>query len=193
MPERLSSPDQLPSMSWSLLQHAIEHGGAFRLPVLATGSGSGVDARTLVLRAASLEHRMLECHTDTRAAKVEQVRQHPDMLWVFYDEDLKLQLRLRGRGQVLGDQAQIDTVWQALSAHTQRAYAQPLNPGTSVDTLDGAAPCPDVKDPQVGRQHFAVIQCQVTQIHWLALDRNGHECAKATFEQDQWSCTWVMP
>lgn len=185
--------NQIEPLSWALLNEGIESNGPFRFPVLATPTGDGVDARVLVLRHADRASRLLEFHTDRRASKVADIEAFSKACWVFYDPQCKLQLRIQSQGRRVTHKADIDRRWEALSVHTQRAYAQELSPGLEVETLKDAAPCPHVEDPRSGRENFAVVVCEVEEIRWLKLSRSGHQSAVVRFDGSRWSSSWVMP
>ncbi len=181
-------------LSWTLLEEGAQCAQSpFRYPLLATATADGVDARVLVLRRVDSVERILEFHTDKRSAKVQQIQDNPNVIWVFYDPVRKLQLRVRGDARVIQDDRLLDATWAALGEHTKRAYAQKLTPGTPVEEIVDGAPCPFVEDPESGRANFMAIECEIDFVEWLLLDRGGHRSAIARYASPGWSSTWVMP
>lgn len=187
------SLEQIAGVSWALLREGIATNGALRFPVLATNTLDGTDARVLVLRRADEASQTLEFHTDSRAAKVAQIDANNQAVWVFYDHARKLQIRVRSTGVVCTDAAVVDARWFELGDHTKRAYAQTLRPGTPVDELRHAAPCPHIEDAETGKPNFAVVVCNVNEIEWLVLSRAGHKRAVSRYTGSEWSSSWVMP
>ena len=54
------------------------------------------DARTVVLRSFSPEDLTIGIHTDNRSEKVEHLKNNNFSCLVFYDDQKKIQLRIRG-------------------------------------------------------------------------------------------------
>ena len=186
--------DEINPLSWALFREGVESATSpLRFPVLATATLEGVNARVLVLRRVDEAYRTLEFHTDKRSAKVQQIKNKPDVTWVFYDPARKLQLRVKSTAYISVDGRALDATWKALSIHTKRAYAQELVPGTAVKEIRNGAPCPHVENPEVGKANFAVVECRVREIEWLVLSRTGHQSALVQSTPDGWSSTWIMP
>jgi len=75
---QLDTLDAVAAAVWQELgtaTHDKQH--AWRSPVLATASNDGADARTVILREADADARVLRIYTDERAAKVAQLMSHP--------------------------------------------------------------------------------------------------------------------
>ncbi len=166
---------------------------AWRVGVLATRDGEGVDARSVVLRELDSSTRTLLMYTDARSPKARQLAQHPVGTLVLWSAALGWQLRLRVNLTLETSGLAVLSRWARLkltpAAHD---YLSPLPPGTPLgSTLDGpdAAPPATAHPARESREHFAVIAAEVQAIDWLELDARGHR--RAVF--DGGPARWVAP
>ena len=158
---------------------------AWRSPVLATATGDGADARTVILREVDTDARVLRIFTDERAAKVAQLMSHPIGTVVMWSRALGWQLRCRVRLTVQSQGLAATSRWALVKlSPSAQDYLSPLPPGAP---LEGAAPTlPTLPFPQ---PHFAIVEAQVLAIDWLELHRDGHR--RAVFDAE--GARWVQP
>ena len=174
---------------WSLLQEGVSSAASpFHTPALATTSDDGPHVRTVVLRHIDPAARTISCHTDRRAGKNPQILQRNRLAWLFYDRQRSLQVRLRGDGVLHIDDDIARARWDGSAARSRMIYASPLAPGTRVDQ-----PLPAAKDPDVGRENFAVLLCTIDHIDWLLLRAAGHQRAVLVWKDNAWTAGWVAP
>lgn len=178
-PTEQPSLEDRPAQCWALLSAgAGAPGNALYTGVLATVSGDGPTARTVVLRHASAPDRALWFHTDRRSAKVAELSRDPRISWVFWDPETRIQLRCRGRAREEMDQEQIQAQWARLSDHARSLYV-------SVD--------PDDLRRDRARGHFLCYRCVISAIDWLHLDRAGHQRARLDWAQGRWQTRRIAP
>ena len=154
--------------------------------------GEGIaQLRTVVLRSADPDTRILSCHTDSRSPKVIQLAEDSRFSWHFYDRDAKIQLRAYGnawthQGDTLASQRWQDGAWRSA-----QCYRTPLAPGEpcSEADLDINAPV----DRATGEEHFVVLACEIDQFDWLFLRVEGHRRARFLWEAGQWQGSWIAP
>ena len=155
--------------AWQLLAAGCadpQHG--YHWPVLAsTASDGGPDARTVVLRALSADHRTLQIHSDAQAGKLAQLRSDPRVCLVFYHGAARTQVRVRGEASLHLDDALAQIAWTRLSVHSQALY-------------DGPA-------------RFAVLTVTIRQIDWLLLDPSGHRRAAFEWTEGLLQARWLDP
>lgn len=189
MTARLASLDQIGAAVWRELSAATsERGHEWREAVLATTDGALADARTVVLREAEPETRLLRFYTDERAAKVHQFTRHPVGTIVCWSRTLGWQLRCRVSLTLQMSGLAVSSRWARIrlspAAHD---YLSPLAPGTVLEPAeDGAAP---VRSTSVERAAFAVVDAQVLSIDWLELHASGHRRARF----DDAGARWLQP
>ena len=125
----ISNLEQIASDQWlSLATAAHDRHHAWHTPTLANVGEGIAQLRTVVLRSADPDTRILSCHTDSRSPKVIQLAEDSRFSWHFYDRDAKIQLRAYGnawthQGDTLASQRWQDGAWrsaQCVIAHRLR-------------------------------------------------------------------------
>ena len=204
----LDSPDPLKgldSLIWGNLtagSESSEH--PWRLGSLATievaaDSAFRPQSRTVVLRHADSNARLVECHTDARSGKVGQLKQGQsgaEASWLFYKHGTGIQLRLNGRTHVING-GEADRAWQATPLRSRAAYLSISTPG---EPAEGIQP-PDTSDRQTtlaeserGRDNFRIVRTRVDTVDLVYLRRGGHVRAKLSYPTDSAvTVTWVVP
>jgi hypothetical protein len=187
---RLDDLATIEATVWRELEHAVHdrghgHPHPWRVGVLATRDGDGVDARSVVLRELDAVSRTLLVYTDARSPKARQIEQDSRGTLVLWSAALGWQVRLRVTLTLQTSGLAVLSRWARLkltpAAHD---YLSPLPPGTALD-----APHAPFHPTRESREHFAVIAAEVQGIDWLELDARGHR--RAVF--DGGPARWVAP
>ena len=174
---------------WASLYKGVTRGAhAFHTPVLASVWREKPDARTVVLRHADEEQRQLICHTDVRSPKVSMLRKNPQVAWLFYDREAKVQLRMYGQAKLHHADRVAEKRWETCSQSSRRCYLAPVAPGLDLATADSRS-----VDRTDGFENFAVVSCDVSEIDWLFLQAKRHLRAHFSWSRGQWSAKWVAP
>lgn len=185
MTGRIESLHLIEAACWQELQRAVaQRDHAWHVMTLATAAApqqGGVDARTVVLRAADVANRLLSIYCDSRSAKAAQLRRWPQAVLVAWSPQLSWQLRLRVSAEVVTDGLDVSSRWaQVKISRASQDYLSTLPPGTPVDRFE----------PERGtREHFAVVHARVQAIDWLELNERGHR--RASF--DAQGARWLVP
>ena len=183
---RLEDLAAIEATVWRELARCLhDHAHGWRIGVLATRDGEGVDARSVVLRELDVARHTLHIYTDARSPKAQQMIDHPQGLLVLWSQELGWQLRLRvGLGLQTAGLA-VSSRWARLKLTPgAQDYLSPLPPGSTLDRPN-PVPAPAIES----RDHFAVIAAEVQSIDWLELEARGHR--RAVFEGGQ--RRWVAP
>ena len=190
MPENESRPklSRVIAEAWeSLATGAAQGRHPFHTPALASAGDAGPEVRTVVLRQADADQRLLVCHTDQRSPKVESFRRHPLAAWMFYDREAKTQIRASGPVTLHHRDAVAEERWRASREQSRRCYHAALGPGTPLD----AAAETDERDD--GFEQFVALRCAVERVDWLHLRAQGHWRARFDWIDGQWQGCWVAP
>lgn len=181
-------------MAWKMIGRATKDRKAvFRTPVLATMSENGPQARVLVLRAADAGRRELVFHTDTRSGKAGQLGDDARVAVTFYDAHRKVQLRATGIAHLHTSDTLADQHWRDASPNALRCFSGPLP----------AAPCALPSDHDGieatrtsvagGREFFAVLRVEISQLEWLYLHTQGQRRALFEWQEEHWLMQWINP
>jgi len=166
-------PPEIWSLVWAQLARATaDPRHAFRLPVVASaGPRWGVQARTVVLRGASLDGPVLALHSDRRAAKIETLERRPELAWCSYDPRHRVQIRAATRATLHHDDDVANAAWEGLGSGARALHAVEPAPGTP---RPRAARMRAGTPPDAGRANFVVVRCRVDELDWLLLARGDH-------------------
>lgn len=175
---------------------ASDRQSPMHVPAVAT---SDVDVRGMVLRAFDPVAAVLRFHTDARAPKVEAIKADPRVAVLLYDKPAKIQIRLRGHGEVLGEGALTDQAWAASDNFARRCYlgqapSQTSDAPTSglPERFEGIEPSDEDLIP--GRPNFAILRIVIEEVDWFYLAHTGHMRAMFTRSDDgDWQGRWVTP
>ncbi|UUX50294.1 pyridoxamine 5'-phosphate oxidase family protein [Nisaea acidiphila] len=167
----------------------VDRNAPFRYPVLATADGSGgADARTLILRSFEREHWRVTLHTDRRSAKIRELGTPQTVTLVFYDHGVGLQVRLRGRIAVVGDDCKRHAAWEALPPSNRRNYLAAHPPGTPLPAPGDGIP---ENNPGGGFENFAVLGFAPDSVDILKLSPEGNR--RYRLAPPNGSGSWLVP
>ena len=182
--------DGLPTLTWDMLIDGVGRGAAaFHTPVLATQADDGPELRTVVLRAAEPESRLLICHTDLRSPKLRQISLDNRVRWLFYDASAKLQLRVQAVASLHQGDELARRRWAGSRARSRECYRNPFAPGAPVVNPEAATELLN----EDGFANFAVIRTEVQAFDWLYLRARGHRRARFEWRDGAWQGTWLAP
>lgn len=202
--DRYTDLDTLLDHVWSYVTTAAQDPQhPFRTPTFGTVSAGAPRLRTVILRTAHRDDRMLGFHTDRRSQKITEIRGTPRVVWHGWDPERSEQFRLRGTASVHTDDDFADRLWEAATSEELRLYRRPVAPGTPIDAPghgldDVAAPgTPEFTREHAapGRPHFAAIRTVIDEIHWLHLHPGGHYRAHFRYHtvEHAWDGQWIVP
>ena len=145
--------------------------------------------RTVVLRSADPDTRILTCHVDLRSNKLEKLASEKRFSWLFYDRKNKTQLRAYGKGWIHKNDEFALERWNAGAWKSAQCYRTLISPG---------APCrrQDLQlsvevNKKTGIENFAVLACEIDKFDWLFLRAEGHLRAKFAWTKSGWSGEWI--
>lgn len=185
-PPRLQTLPEIEAALWRELQRATaDRHHEWRTPVLATVDGDAADARTVVLREADVDLRLLRIYTDARSAKAAQMQAHPQAMLVMWSKRLSWQLRLRVALTLHTDGLAVASRWARLKlSPAAQDYLSEVAPGVPVDGAPATRPAAARE-----RGHFALVEARVQTADWLELHSQGHR--RAAF--DEKGQRWLAP
>jgi len=190
MPENQPRPkfSRVVTEAWTALETGAARGRhPFHTPALASVSDGEPEVRTVVLRQADADERLLVCHTDLRSPKVESFRRQPRAAWMFYDREAKIQVRASGPVTLHHGDEVAEARWQASREQSRQCYHAALGPGAPLDPAD------ERDDLDEGYDQFVVLRCRVEVMDWLYLRAQGHWRARFEWSEGRWQGRWVAP
>ncbi len=174
----------------------------FTMWQVATNGAQGMpQLRTVVLRGANEAANTVTFHTDTRSAKVAELRADPRVAMVAVDLVNLCQIRLEGVAEICADEAQRKQIWNSARPHTLILYQAPLPPATPIDHPQQAYITPKsnadaanaATDAGNGFDNFCVVHVTLTKIDYLDISPAGHQRAIFCRRDGRWHGSWVAP
>lgn len=171
----------------------------FRIPVMGTSRHGECRQRAVILRRVDRHSRLLICHSDVRADKIEEIRESPSVSWLFYNPKKKIQVRAEGRGTVHTVDEVADREWASTTLFNRLHYLGEA-PGQVKEFPSSGLPAflkgraPTEEESRGGRENFAVISTTVERLDWLELGLFGHQRALFIWtERGGCTANWITP
>jgi pyridoxamine 5'-phosphate oxidase len=185
---------------WKMLDRGATHyHDPFHWPVLGTTGKEGPSMRCVILREFLRPDRILVCHTDTRAAKVQEIASFEKVSWLFYHPKRKVQLRISGRAALHAEDHFADRQWAGTGISSRLNYCSIEPPGTPVDSPSSGLPdfllhkAATLLETEKGRQNFMAIACRIDSMDWLVLQVLGNRRARFEWDKAGLDAKWLIP
>lgn len=186
--------------SWEMLSRgAADSNDPFHWPVLGTIGKAGVSLRCVIFRQFLRPERVLICHSDARAGKIQEISVSAKVTWLFYHPQRKVQLRISGNATLHTDDRFADEQWTAAKATSRLNYCAVEPPGTPVGSPSSGLPdfllrkVPTLFETEKGRRNFAAIACRIDSMDVLVLRILGNRRARFDWDETGMNAKWLIP
>lgn len=180
---------------WQLLLKGVaSYKAPFHQGVVATVNHDSPELRTVVLRDVETSMRKLSFHTDIRSSKILQLRNNNQICFLFYDSDLRIQLRCSGIATIHHLNAFAERAWRKSRLSSQLCYTNLLPPGSVLQEpvlIDLNRKEVEEGELVSAYENFAVVNTEIKKIDWVYLHHRGHR--RAIFDYSGNSFHWVQP
>ena len=184
-----------------LFQGVKKRKSNFHNLVLSTmGLDNNPNSRVVILRNFSPEELSINIHSDFRADKITEIKKNKKVSLVFYDDNKKIQLRIRGKAKILEFTKKS---WIKLSNWSRRCYLAIDKPGSESKFPTAGFPenykneAPKTEESELGQKNFSVIHVFIDEIEWLFLASQGHRRALYKIERQNSEIKvkgkWLVP
>ena len=158
-----------------------------------------IESRVVVLREFDSHNMILNFHTDFRSPKIAGLMKNNNSLFVFYDQSLKVQLRIKTISSINNQNKITEKMWERTKLVSRKCYLT-QKPPSSLTSLpeDGIADKlkgkePTLEESEKGYNNFTVVQNKIHQIDWLYLAASGHRRLKIILKDSIPSFNWIIP
>ena len=183
---------------WSMLNNAVkDRNSQFRIPVFSCGNNDNIESRIVVLRKSDENNNIVQFHSDIRSDKIDILKKNPKASFLFYDKELKIQVRLKVEAIINHKNDVTKQSWEKTQHISRKCYLVDNGPGTiSDEPTSGLKPELDnfnytKEQSEEGYKNFTVIQCKIKSIEWLYLAAKGHR--RARFDLENGRENWLIP
>ena len=172
----------------------------FHTPIFTNADINNLgDSRIIVLRNFDPKKCILNFNTDFRSPKVTNLLQNKNSLFLFYDFNLKIQLRIKTISNVNNQNETSKIIWDKTSLMSRKCYLTKKAPSSITDNpedgihLDLKGKEPTKADSEIGYKNFTVIESKIVEIDWLHLDASGHRRLNIKLKNKKPSFDWIIP
>jgi len=134
----------------------------------------------------------LTLYTDSRTAKVKELKALNKSALLFWHDHHKVQVTLKAEVVIHHNDEVAEEYWKSdVHGAAQKAYTPLVSPGTSIDSPDEAHSWPG----EFSSEHFCVLKCLPYEIEILQLA--GKEHLRLKFyrggHDEEWEGGWIAP
>ncbi len=190
---------------WNLVQDELssalsdaKHGFHY-LCFANTNKAFEPEARVVVLRDFDAKTRSIVFHTDIRSQKCEQIKLNSAGIALFYDSNLKIQLRFKVIAKThYNDKISLER-WHKTPKNFRRIYLKILAPGSIIQSDAPILPdqfrskSPDLDQSEEGFKNFAVIHLSFHNLEILKLNSYGNECFRIEWQGEEMIFNYIAP
>lgn len=171
----------------------------FHTSVFGTIDEDQPSLRTVVVRRFWRKPPALAFHAHLGSPKVEQIKNNPNVTWLFYHPAEKFQVRIRGIAEIHTDDELKNEQWTATGVFGRRCYLGEAPTNISKKPTHGmpaefAKRNPTSEESEQGRENFVVISSNILVIDCLELGVHGHRRSFFEWnEKGQPEMKWLTP
>lgn len=198
--ERPVSHGEILKKIWKNLDlGTLDRSHPFHLPTFGTVCNQAPDLRVVVLRRFWRRPPQLAFHAHRGSPKINQLRANPNVYWLFYHPDEKLQIRIRGTATLHTDGELHAEQWLATELFSRRCYVgeaptresdKPTS-GLPEDLIDRR---PTPEESEAGKSNFVVVCSTIDRIDCLEMNVKGHRRSLFEWHENGELCTkWLTP
>jgi pyridoxamine 5'-phosphate oxidase len=159
----------------------------FHTPTVCTFEGQDISARTVVLRDFNDQKRVLRFHTDQRSPKISQIKENNTATVHAYDQEEKIQIRLKGSIEVHHQDSVTKKAWENTREMSKDS------PIKRIDYPDEFDIDKNQIDREMGYENFAVNLFTFQCLEILYLKRAGHRRAIFEWHNNEIKKNWLIP
>ena len=173
---------------------------AFHTPVFSNkNQNNSIDSRIVVLRKFNTNNLKLNFHTDFRSPKIVNLNKNNNSSFLFYDCQLKIQLRIITLSFINNKNNVTKNAWDLSRLSSRKCYLTEKAPSAQTTLPEDGIPKhlkgidPSQKESEKGYGNFAIIENEILSVDWLYLSSSGHKRLKIDFENSAPVFKWIIP
>lgn len=172
-----------------LVNEAVNGSGhPFRYVTLATvDKTNSPRQRTVVLRDFSRE-KIFTVYTDSRSDKVSEILENDTVSLLFYDDKIKLQLRVSGSASIVKAGEEYKRNWDSRGSKSPHSYTSVIPPGTEITSPQEA-----FEWHLEGTPNFCLINIEAERMEFLQLDGVRHIRGEKIISVEDEKVRWIAP
>jgi pyridoxamine 5'-phosphate oxidase len=177
--------------AWELLEQGVlSHKNPFHYGTFINIANHLPQGRTVILRKADKALRELHLNVDVRSQKVSSLKENNNCAWLFYDTNLRMQIRCNGKAIVNYQNEFTEHAWNLLRKESQLTYSQKADPGSLLDEPELIEMKRDPEDSVItfAKNNFSIIHTQIQSMEIVLLSYKGNR--RAIFDYENGIVSW---
>lgn len=171
----------------------------FHLPIFGTVDDDAPEMRIVVLRRFWRRPPCLAFHAHSGSPKINQIESNPNVYWLFYHPEEKMQVRIKGTATIHKNDELADEQWISTELFSRRCYvgAAPSleskmpTSGLPENLIDRE---PTQAESEAGRANFVVVTSTIKEIDCLEMNVRGHRRSLFKWnEKGELETKWLTP
>lgn len=164
---------------WLLLEQSVKTAkSAFHQGYIATINNDFPEQRTVILRKVDNEEKTLRFHTDIRSEKTAHLKNNNSVSWLFYDAELKLQLRIYSKAEIHYRDDIADIAWKNSRLPSKMCYTTQAKSGSIIAEPEFIDVNKKDFEPELldfARNNFCVIETKAVAMDFVFLNAKGNK------------------
>lgn len=171
----------------------------FHLPVVGLVSNHTPTSRIVVLRKADIAKRELTVHTDIRSDKIQIIQQNPNISFLFYHAEDRVQVKLNGTAFIETTSPDADEAWLKSKTSSRKRYLAQKGSGALSEFPDDGIPSafhgrnPNEEETLAGRKYFCIVKSTIHEMEWVWLNHLGHRRIRFDYTTENTTANWLIP
>ncbi|MBA1338459.1 MAG: 3-hydroxyisobutyrate dehydrogenase [Pelagibacterales bacterium] len=199
-PEYYNNLDKVYAKVWDLLISGLKDRDApFHIPAFICSNKNKSDGRIIVLRGVDESKKKIWFNTDIRSNKIKILKSNPKGTLLFYDKNVKIQLRVSCHTKINYQNEITKESWKKTAHMSRQCYLGNVAPGSDTDIpTSGLSEIIDdskytFEESELGYKNFCVVENFIYSIEWLYLAAKGHRRACFNIKNNLLEKKWLIP
>ena len=138
-------------------------------------------------------------HTDYRSNKIQDLQNHLNTIFLFYDSSIKIQLRIKTSSIIHYKDEVTKNSCSQTSFSSRKCYLTLKSPSSKTNTPEDGLPHhlkginPTKIESELGYKNFVVVENKILHNDWLHLASQGHRRLSMNFTSGMPTFQWIVP
>ena len=171
----------------------------FHTPIFSNNNKNITNSRVVVLRKFNSDKMALIFNTDYRSPKIIDLKQNMQSNFVFYDPNIKIQLRIKTISKIHYNNDMTLEAWGQTRLFSRKCYLTQKAPSSKTLNAEDGIPKhlkgidPSKDESEIGYLNFSVIENFIQELDWLHLASSGHRRLRIIVKNNNPIFEWIIP
>ena len=163
--------------------------------ILSNSNNNQPESRIIILRSVIEDKGVIGFNTDKRSPKYKALVKNNSVSVLFYDEERKIQLRIKGKTYISSETKRRKT-WDEMALESRLCYMGKFSPSSTITKYEPNIPLQKIteisnKEYSKGYINFISFEIIIDSIDWLYLNSSGHKRIKFELNDNNIKSYWL--